>query len=308
MWRARRAHETSRRVRIRLQVKGPLYTPVSLDHDFLLTTGRLILLARDFAHDRETLDCLLDQGADINRTDSLRRDDGSPLAVGETDSSLHLLNNVAASGDIDLFDHLVSRGANTSLCTALHAASRCKDPETSTAMVRHLLDKHKMDINRNRDDLRQICHDPQDKGSPLCSAILYKNLPVVHELLKRGARVNDPNWSPVYHATKAGGFPSALEPLLRAGADATKALRTSALTTNIDAAKACLQHGPDPAPALREAVDLEERRAHRVASDAEHDKKHPESSYEKSEEEVEEEKAEERQSQAMVDLLKSALR
>lgn len=270
--------------------------------------ARLIRLARDFAHDREMLDCLLDQGADINRTDSMRRDEGSVLAVGEADFSLHLLNNVAASGDIDLFDHLVSRGADTSLCTALHAASKCKDPETSTAMVRHLLDKHKMDIDRNRDDLRRICHDPRDKGSPLCSAIIYKNLPVVHELLKRGARVDDPKWSPVYHATKKGGFPAALEPLLRAGADATEALRTSALTTNIDAAKACLQYGPDPAPALREAVDLEERRADRVASDAEYDRTHPESSYEKSEEEVEKEKAEERRSQAMVELLKSALK
>lgn len=281
---------------------------MSLDYDILHTMARLIRLARDFAHDREMLDCLLDQGADINRTDSMRRDEGSVLAVGEADFSLHLLNNVAASGDIDLFDHLVSRGADTSLCTALHAASKCKDPETSTAMVRHLLDKHKMDIDRNRDDLRRICHDPRDKGSPLCSAIIYKNLPVVHELLKRGARVDDPKWSPVYHATKKGGFPAALEPLLRAGADATEALRTSALTTNIDAAKACLQYGPDPAPALREAVDLEERRADRVASDAEYDRTHPESSYEKSEEEVEKEKAEERRSQAMVELLKSALK
>lgn len=219
---------------------------------------------------------------------------------------MHLLNNVAASGDIDLFDHLVSRGADTSLCTALHAASKCKDPKTSTAMVRYLLDKHKMDIDRNRDDLRQIYHDPRDKGSPLCSAILYKNLPVVHELLKRGARVNDPNWSPVYHSTKAGGFPSALEPLLRAGADATKALRTSALTTNIDAAKACLQSGADPAPALREAIEWEQRRANRIASDAEYDKRNPESSYEKSENEIEKERTEERESQAMVRLLKSA--
>jgi hypothetical protein len=85
-------------------------------------------------------------------------------------------------------------------------------------------------------------------------------------------------------------------------------LETSALTTNIDAAKACLQYRPDPAPALREAVALEERRADRVVEDAEYDRTHPESSYEKSEREVEKEKAEERQSQAMVELLKSALK
>ena len=279
---------------------------MSLNHDLWHVARRLTLPARDFADDRETLDCLLDQGADINRTDSRRRDDGSVLAVGETDNSLHLLNIVAASGDIDLFDHLVSRGADPSLCTALHAASKCKDPETSTAMVRHLLDKHNLDINRDKDDLRHFIHDSQDKGSPLCSAILYRNLPVVHELLNRGARVNDPNWSPVYYAAKADGFLPAMEPLLRAGADATEALETSAATRNIDAAKACLQYGPDPAPALRVAIDMEERRAYRVASDAEYDRKHAESGDEKSEEEVEEEKEEERQSQAMVELLKSA--
>ncbi|KAM0715506.1 hypothetical protein Q7P37_009004 [Cladosporium fusiforme] len=265
-------------------------------------------ILQDFAHDRETLDCLLDLGADINRTDTRRRDNGSVLALGEMDSSLHLLNNVAASGDIELFDHLVSRGADPSLCTALHAASKCKNAETSIAMVCHLLDKHNMDIDRNKDDLRHFIHDPRDEGSPLCSAILHKNLPVVHELLKRGARVNDSPWFPVYYAVDTGGFLPALEPLLRAGADATEALKISASTTNIDAAKACLQYSPDPAPALREAIEWEERRVHRIMSDAEYDRMHPELSYEKSEEEVEEEKAEERDSQAMVELLKSAVK
>lgn len=281
---------------------------MSLDQDLLLAMGRLILLIRDFAHDRETLDCLLDLGADINRTDNRRRDDGSVLAVGETDSFLHLLNNVAASGDIELFDHLVSRGADPSLCTALHAASKCKDTEASRAMVCHLLDKYNMDIDRNRDDLRHFAHDSMDGGSPLCSAILHKNLTVIHELLKRGARMNDPPWFPVYYAVEAGGFLPALEPLLRAGADVVEALKISASTTNIDAAKACLQYGPDPTPAFREATEREERRAHRIASDAEYDRRHPESSYEKSDKEVEEENAEERESQAMVELLKSAVK
>lgn len=158
----------------------------------MLVTGKLIPI-RDFADDREKLDWLLDQGADINRTDSQRLDDGFNLALGETDSSLHLLNNVAASGDIDLFDHLVTRGADTSLCTALHSASRCKDAETSKAMICHLLDKHNMDIDRNNHDLRHFNHDAQDEGSPLCSGILHKNIAVVHELLNRGATVNSPD-------------------------------------------------------------------------------------------------------------------
>lgn len=272
----------------------------------MLTTGRLIHL-RDFDHDRQTLDWLLDQGADINRTDSQRLDDGFNLAIGETDGALHLLNNVAAKGDIDLFDHLVTRGADTSLCTALHSASRCKDAETSRAMVCHLLDKHNMDINRNNDDLRHFYHDPEDSGSPLCSAIIYKNLPVVHELLKRGASVNPPNWSPVIYAVKAGGFLPALEPLLRAGADATKALKISVIKRNIDAAKACLQFGADPAPGLREAIAQEEYRTNTIAENAAYFESRPELSYIKSEKEVKKERAEEREGQEMVALLKSAM-
>jgi ankyrin repeat protein len=255
------------------------------------------------------LDWLLDQGADINRTDNRRLDSGFNLAPGETDDSLHLLNNTVASGDIDLFDHLVRRGADTSLCTALHAASRCPDGPTSIAMVRYLLDKHNMDINRDNDDLRHFEHDSQDAGSPLCSAILHKNLTVVHELLARGARVkDDPACSLIcYYAAKPGGFLPALEPLLRAGADATQALQQIVSTRNIDAAKACLQFGADPTPALRKAIAQEEYRANTIAENEAYDKAKPQSNYKKSETLIEEEMAEERDSQAMVNLLKSAL-
>lgn len=253
------------------------------------------------------LDWLLDQGADINRTDSQRLDDGFNLAPGETDNSLHVLNNIAANGDIDLFDHLVSRGADTSLCTALHAASRCTDSEKSTAMVCHLLDKHKMDINRNNKDLRRFMHDPQDYGTPLCSAIIHKNLAVVHELLARGARVNGPVSSPVSYAVTAGGFMPALEPLLRAGADAPEALQRCVLKRNIEAAKACLQFGADPAPALRKAIEREAYRADRIAEDAAYHESDPQWSNKKSKSLIERERAEERDSQAMVKLLNSAM-
>lgn len=113
-------------------------------------------------------------------------------------------------------------------------------------MVCHLLDKHNMDINRDNDDLRNFMHDSQDNGSALCSATLHKNLAVVHELLKRGARVNSPDWSPVTYAVRMGGFFPVLEPLLRTGADVTRALKISVIERNIDAAKACLQFDADP--------------------------------------------------------------
>jgi hypothetical protein len=223
------------------------------------------------------------------------------------DYSLHLLNNVAASGDIDLFDHLVSKGADTSLCTALHPASRCKDVETSRAMVCHLLDKHKMDINRNNNDLRHFWHDSQDSGSPLCSAIIHKNLAVFHELFQRGAEMNSPDWNPVTYAVRAGGFFPALEPLLRAGADTNKALKISVIRMNIDAAKACLHFGADPAPALHEAIAWEEYRANTIAENAAFLESEPNLSSEKSEETIEKERTEERESQAMVALLRSAM-
>lgn len=220
---------------------------------------------------------------------------------------MHLLNNVAASGDIDLFDHLVSRGADTSLCTALHSASRCQDAEMSRAMVSHLLDKHDMDINRNNDDLRDFMHDPHDTGSPLCSAILHKNLAVVRELLNRGARVNSTSDFPVDYAVTAGGFLPALEPLLHAGADATKALTSSATARNIDAAGVCLRFGADPAPALRKAIAREEYRANTIAENAAYFASRPDLKYKKSDTQAERERAQERASQAMVAFLKSAM-
>lgn len=48
---------------------------------------------RGFAQDRNTLGWLLDHGVDINRTGTQRLDNGFNLAPGETDWSLHLLNN-----------------------------------------------------------------------------------------------------------------------------------------------------------------------------------------------------------------------
>ena len=183
---------------------------------------------------------LLDQGVDINRADIQRLDGCFNLAIGETDSSSRLLNNLAASDDIDPFDHLVSREADTSLFTALHSASRCKDAEMSRAIVSHLLNKHNMDINRNNDDLRDFMHDPHDTGSPHCRATLHKNLAVVRELLNRGARVNSTSDVPVNYAVSAGGFLPAVEPLLHGGADAIEALQQTRRLRGISMLQRCL--------------------------------------------------------------------
>jgi hypothetical protein len=57
------------------------------------------------------------------------------------DKTLGVLNNAATLGDIDLFDYLVSRGADPSKSIALHAAARCPDPVKTKAMILHLVDK-----------------------------------------------------------------------------------------------------------------------------------------------------------------------
>lgn len=119
--------------------------------------------------------------------------------------------------------------------------------------------------------------------------------------------MNSPDWNPVSYAVRPGGFFPALEPLLHAGADATKALKVSVIYRNIDAAKACLRFGADPAPALREAIEQEEYRVNAIAENAAFFASRADSSYKKSEKQAERERTEERESQAMVALLKSSM-
>lgn len=208
-----------------------------------------LITARDYANDRETLDWLLDQGVDINRTDYIRTDTGQ--RPGQClDFSLKVLNNVAARGDIELFDHLVARGANPHRSMALHCATKCKDPGTMTAMIDHLLDVHHMDLEADNEKLRDFFHWSGDSGTPLNCAVHYHNMHAVHKLLQRGA---DPNkalgrtidniiidaWSP------------ALEPLLDAGANADAGLDLALLYLNLDAAKKCIAKGADVAKVLK---------------------------------------------------------
>jgi hypothetical protein len=263
-----------------------------------------LIVIRDFAHDRETLDWLLDHGADISRTDTQRLDNGFNLAVESSDNSLHLLNIVAANGDIDLFDHLVSKGADPSRSLALHTASKCQDHEKSRAMVCHLLDKHNMDINVDDRTFRDTFNGVFDEGSPMCSAVIHHNLAVLRELLQRGASFSGPRSWPVSHAVMAKhGFLPALEPLLRGGADPTRALKTSVKCMNLEAAKTCLEFGADPTPALAQALEHEQSRVESVAEDAEYYEEHPEFWDERY---AEKEKAAEKESKSIIDLLKRA--
>ena len=261
------------------------------------------MLLRDFAHDRETIDWLLDQGVDISQTDTRRLDDGFNLAFEASDNSLHLLNKVAADGDIDLFDYLVSRGADASRSLALHTASKFQDPEKSRAMVCNLLDRHNMDINVNDRTFRDTFNGVSDQGSPLCSAVIHRNLAVVQELLNRGASSSKPGFRPVSYAVESGGFLPALEPLLRAGADPTKALVMSVRCTNLEAAETCLEFGADPASALVDAIEDEKERVEIAADNAAF---YEDQSYEEDEASIEGRKAAEKSSRSFIDFLTRA--
>jgi ankyrin repeat protein len=214
---------------------------------------------------------LLDQGVDINRTNTRQLDNGVSLAQGESENSIKVLNNVAAAGDLQLFDHLVARGADVSRSLSLHCASKCQD--ASSSMIAHLLDRYNMDIHADTDALRDFFRDAKDSGTPLCSAIYHENIVAVEELLKRGAdpeRCGTSGHRPIVKAIGDSanvGFLPALKPLLKAGVDTASALRCAVDHGRVEAAKICLQAGADPVSALSLAFRVEQSNAHEAAID-----------------------------------------
>lgn len=210
---------------------------------------RLTLTPRDYATSREHIDWLLDHGVNITQTDTVRTDNGSRPGQCR-DFSLKHLNNVAAAGDIALFDHLVARGADPHRSMALHCAAKCKDPSKTTAMIEHLLDVHHMDIEANNEDLRDYFHASGDSGSPLNCAAYYQNLSAVQTLLRRGAIAERAIYQTIKKVLTQPWLP-ALGPLLDAGADPDHAFAVAVDDLNFEAAKICLEKGADPTLVLR---------------------------------------------------------
>ena len=194
---------------------------------------------------------MLDQGVDVNSSNQERMDTTVPgNRIPGKDFSVKILSNVAARGDTQLFDHLVSRGADPHRSLALHAVSRCKDSGKSRAMVDHLLDKHHMNIEADSRALRDLLFS-RDHGTPLHCAVHCRNLTTLDHLLTRGA---DPKSAVKYVIGNIlfESYLPALVPLLKAGADATSALGSAWETKNVEAARVCLAHGADPNRVIEE--------------------------------------------------------
>ena len=237
---------------------------------------------RDLADSREDLEWLLDQGVDVSLTDSRRQDTGFRIGGG-FDHSLKVLNNIAKNGDIELFDHIVSRGADPLRSTALHAVSLCRNDGKMAAMIDHLLDHHHMDIEADNEKLRDVFQVLPDSGSPLVCAIYHENVAAVQKLLDRGANPKGSGRTPVTQSIGHyffSGFLPALDPLLDAGADVDHAFRYAVCRNNAEAAKMCFERGADPTHTLEKWQRMTKRGKLEMSGS--------ESDGEQSEEEVEE--------------------
>jgi ankyrin repeat protein len=191
------------------------------------------------------LDWMLDRDADITRTDESRRNARGRhrMMGGGKDCSLEVLNRAASQGNVELFEHLVHRGADPSRSLALHRVSECNDSAKSAAMIDYFLDKHQFDIEADNRQLLKTGPRP-DFGTPLHVAIYNKNIDAVSYLLKRGA---DPE-SGVDIAIGSSvimseGWLPALDALLDAGANVDDAFDRAVDSLQVEAAKACLSRG-----------------------------------------------------------------
>ncbi|KAK6430770.1 hypothetical protein LTR95_013070 [Oleoguttula sp. CCFEE 5521] len=221
------------------------------------------------------LNVLIQSGLDVRSNGHLLL---QRALYGPIDHSLKVVDEIAAAGDIELFDHLVARGANSKRCLALHAVLRCKDAAKMVAMIDHLIDIHQMDVNFNNEDLRDYFHASPDSGGPLHAAVYHKNLVAVKHLLKRGAdpkgveryqdayRFKGTYRCGVMHLAIDGdcsipqAYLPAVGPLLDAGANIDHAFIYAVERNMVGAAKSCLDRGVDPTAALKEVDDREARK------------------------------------------------
>lgn len=149
----------------------------------------------DVITSRPTLDFLLDQGADLNRSRPPLRTPAS--RADDVDHTVGALNEAARLGDPELFDYLVLRGADPARSLALHYA--CGSPEDTTqAMLDHLLTRYAdafggdLSASDEKPGLRDYGprHRPRPRisGTPWRYAVYYENLVALQYLAARGAK------------------------------------------------------------------------------------------------------------------------
>jgi hypothetical protein len=192
-------------------------------------------------HHRDILVWLIDRGLDINDPE-----DESIQGVEESyrNKTIAVLNAAAKSGDVDLFDYLVSRGAIPSRSNALHNASQSNN---AAAMITHLVDTYHMDVNASDScgGLNEVVKWKTTPVTPLNYAITYSNLPAVETLLKYGATGAT---SACSIAISKNNIP-AVKILLEAGADPSKSLGVAVTKDRLEIATICLERGGDIAVA-----------------------------------------------------------
>lgn len=211
---------------------------------FFLTIIRRVVFLRDI------LDWLLDYGLDINgpTNDVLYRTDSKVIR----DNTVDVLNQAAGAGDIELFDHLVARGAKPEHSNALHNAARAH--QHSAAMINHLVDKYHMDVNAGDDcnGLNELvtwdipAAAQSHHATPLAYATKACNLEAVEALLRHGA---SPVGVEAITTAVAKRQPQIIKVLLEHGADASKGLASAVVQDYLEGAKLCLEFGADIAHA-----------------------------------------------------------
>jgi ankyrin repeat protein len=172
---------------------------------------------------------------------------------GGKDYSLEVLNRAAAQGNVELFRHLVHRGADPSRSLAPHRASEYKNAIELEAMIDCLLDRYNFDMEADNRDFLKTGPRPH-LGTPLHVAIYNKNIDDVRHLLKKGA---DPE-SGVRIATGSNiiireGWLPALDALLDAGANVDHAFNQAVKFAKVEAANLCLNRGTVPPSVVQEA-------------------------------------------------------
>lgn len=205
------------------------------------------------------VDFFLDHGVDINTTGEFVNNNNGVLTRGARpyaylpkDNTV-FLNHAALIGNLEMFDHLVSRGGDPARSNALHFAAQHETQNlvTMTSLMRHLIEKHGFDIDA-RDHTGGI---PVERTYPVNSSYqpaepvrwaAYHDKPAsLQALINLGA-----NPAPAVYDAATKNHIECLHILLKTGVDASEALALAAKRNHIQAAQLTLEYGATARQAL----------------------------------------------------------